>query len=199
MALSPRMLRRVRSRRRLPPFFAALVLVEAGFRLVELRLSARNERGSTAPRAAGSRYPLMVATHAGLFVAPLVEVVLARRRPSRAAPAWVGVLATATALRWWTIATLGRSWNVRAAVPEDLRPVTGGPYRFVRHPNYLAVVLEFVALPMAGGAWVSAATLSAVHAVVLADRIREEERLLDRVPAYRQALKGRSRFIPGIF
>ena len=189
----------VRYLRRLPRPYLALVLVEAGFRVVELRLSARNERGSTAPRAAGSRYPLMVATHTALFVAPLVEVVLARRRPPRAAPAWVALLAAATGLRWWAIASLGRSWNVRAAVPEDLQPVTGGPYRWIRHPNYLAVALEFLALPTAGGAWISAAVLSAVHAAVLADRIREEERLLDRVPGYRQALHGRARLIPKIF
>jgi methyltransferase len=193
------MLGGVRYLRRVSRFYAALVLVEAGFRLAELRLSARNERGSTAPRAAGSRYPLMVATHSALFVAPLVEVVLAHRRPGRLAPVWAGLLAAATGLRWWAIGSLGRSWNVRAAVPEDLQPITRGPYRFVRHPNYLAVILEFLALPMAGGAWVSAAALSAVHAAVLADRVRAEERLLDRVPGYRQALRGRARFIPGIF
>ena len=196
MRLHARDMRRLR---RVPRFYAALVLVEAGFRLAELRLSARNERGSTAPRAAGSRYPLMVATHTALFVAPLAEVVLARRRPGPAAPVWAGLLAAATGLRWWAIGSLGRSWNVRAAVPEDLQPVTRGPYRFVRHPNYLAVILEFLALPMAGGAWISAAALSAVHGAIIADRIREEERLLERVPAYREALRGKARFIPRIF
>lgn len=189
----------VRYLRRLPRLYVGLVLVEAGFRLAELRLSARNERGGSAPRAAGSRYPLMVATHATLFVAPLLEVALADRRPGRAAPVWAGLLAAATGLRWWAIGSLGRSWNVRAAVPPDLQPVTAGPYRFVRHPNYLAVILEFAALPMAGGAWISAAALSAVHAAVIADRIREEERLLDRVPGYRTSLGSRARFIPGIF
>lgn len=184
--------------RRLPRPYVALVLVEAGFRIAELRLSARNERGSSAPRAAASRYPAMVATHTALFVAPLVEIGVRRPRP-RAAWVWIGVLAAATGLRWWAIASLGRSWNVRAAVPRNLRPVTRGPYRLVRHPNYLAVALEFLALPMAGGAWLSAAALSAVHAVVLADRIRAEERLLNRVPGYRRALRGRARFIPGIF
>jgi methyltransferase len=140
----------------------------------------------------------MVALHVALFAAPLCEVAALRRRP-RAPLLWVGVLGGATALRWWSIRTLGAAWNVRAIVPSDLRPVTAGPYRFVRHPNYLAVALEFLALPMAGGAWLSALVLSALNGLVLWDRIREEERLLAGRPGYEEAFRGRARFIPGIF
>ena len=83
-------------------------------------------------------------------------------------------------------------------VPDDLRPVSSGPYRFVRHPNYLAVSLEFLALPLAGGAVWSALVLSMVNAGLLFDRIRSEERLLARVPGYEEAFKGRARLIPGL-
>src|SRR5947208_13905964 len=148
-------------------------------------------------RAAAKTYPLMVALHVALFAAPLVEVTGLRRRP-RAPLLWVGVLGGATALRWWSMHALGAAWNVRAIVPSDLRPVTGGPYRFVRHPNYLAVALEFLALPMAGGAWASALVLSALNGLVLWDRIRQEERLLARVPGYPEAFRRRARLIPGI-
>jgi methyltransferase len=168
-------------------------------RLRELRLSRRLERDVAAGRqAAAATYPLMVALHVALFAAPLCEVAALRRRP-RAPLLWVGVLGGATALRWWSIRTLGAAWNVRAIVPSDLRPVTAGPYRFVRHPNYLAVALEFLALPMAGGAWLSALVLSALNGLVLWDRIREEERLLAGRPGYEEAFRGRARFIPGIF
>ncbi len=84
-------------------------------------------------------------------------------------------------------------------MPHDLRPVVAGPYRFVRHPNYTAVVAEFAALPMAGGAWLSAACLSALNAAVLYPRIKAEEALLAASPAYRTAFAGRARFIPGLF
>jgi methyltransferase len=184
---------------RLPGWFVALTAVMAAQRLSELALSRRRERalpGGT--QAAASTYPLMVAVHAALLTLPVVEVAALHRRP-RAPLAWIGVLGAATLLRRWSIRTLGASWNARAVVPSDLRPVVDGPYRLIRHPNYLAVVLEFLALPLAGGAWLSAIGLSALNALVLVDRIREEERLLAAIPGYGRALGGRARFIPGLF
>jgi methyltransferase len=166
-------------------------------RMRELALSRRNEQGVRGRRAAARTYPLMVAAHAGLCTLPLLEVAVRGRR-SRAPLLWLGVLGAATALRWWSIGTLGERWNVRAVVPADLRPATGGPYRFLRHPNYLAVALEFAALPLAGGATWSALGLSALNGLVLFDRIREEERLLGEVPGYEEAFRGRARLIPGV-
>lgn len=183
---------------RLPPaWYLGLVGLVGAQRLRELELSRRHSRGLRGRRAAARSYPLMVAAHVALCALPLVEVAALRRRP-RLPLAWLGLLGAATALRWWSIRTLGPSWNVRAVVPEDLRPVTSGPYRFVRHPNYLAVAVEFLALPLAGGALWSAVGLSLLNAGVLWDRIRSEERLLAQVPRYEEAFKGRARFIPGL-
>lgn len=183
---------------RLPPaWYVGLAAGVGAQRLRELALSRRNSRGLRGRQAAARSYPLMVAAHVGLCTLPLVEVATLRRRP-RAPMLWVGVLSAATALRWWSIRTLGTTWNVRAVVPDDLRPVSSGPYRFVRHPNYLAVSLEFLALPLAGGAVWSALGLSVLNAGLLFDRIRAEERLLARVPGYEQAFKGRARLIPGV-
>ena len=178
------------------PLLLALVGVQ---RLRELRLSRRRERDlATGRQAAAATYPLMVVLHVALFAAPLLEAATLRRRP-RAPLLWVGVLGGATALRWWSIRSLGAAWNVRAVVPSDLRPVTGGPYCLIRHPNYLAVALEFLALPMAGGARLSALVLSALNGVVLWDRIRQEEELLRRVSGYEETFGRRARLIPGIF
>lgn len=183
---------------RLPPaWYLGLVGLIGAQRLRELDLSRRNSRALRGRQAAAGSYPLMVAAHVGLCVLPLVEVAALRRRPWLPL-AWAGLLGAATALRWWSIRTLGASWNVRAVVPEDLRPVTSGPYRFVRHPNYLAVAVEFLALPLAGGALWSAVGLSLLNAGVLWDRIRSEERLLAQVPGYEEAFDGRARFIPGL-
>jgi methyltransferase len=174
----------------------ALVLATGAQRLVELRLSARNRVGEgPAVQAAASTYPVMVAAHVALF-AVCAWPRRGRRvsRPTERA-ALVG-LAVATGLRVWAIRTLGTSWNVTAHVPADGSVVTRGPYRYVRHPNYLAVALEFLCLPIAVGALPEAAILSAANAAVLVPRIRSEERLLDAIPGYREAFRGVPRFLP---
>src|ERR671934_1998177 len=179
------------------PGWYVLLLAGVGIeRLRELAVSRAHERSTAGARAAPSTYPLMVAAHAGLLTLPLLEVW--RRPPRRPRWGWLAVLAGATALRAWSIRSLGAAWNVHAVVPRDVRPVESGPYRYIRHPNYLAVIIEFAALPMAAGAWMSALVLSAVNAVALFDRIREEERLLNESPAYRAAFGRRARFIPGL-
>ena len=180
-----------------PLWFIAVVGLNAAIRLRELSISRRNERAVPGVRAAPETYPLMVGTHVALVALPLLEVSgHPRRRPHWG---WAAVLVGATALRVWCIRSLGPLWNVRATVPTDFEPVQTGPYRYIRHPNYLAVILEFAAVPLIAGAWGSAVLLSTLNAFVLADRIRAEERLLDASPAYRTAFAKRARFIPWVF
>jgi methyltransferase len=174
----------------------ALVLAMAAQRLVELRVSARNRStGDDADQAAPKTYPLMVAAHVALFV------VSAWPRPARRVPRVVEVaallgLGASAGLRIWVIRTLRSDWNVTAHVRRDMRIETGGPYRYVRHPNYVAVALEFACLPTAVGAAPEALLLSLVNAAVLVPRIRGEERLLDAIPGYRETFRGVPRFIP---
>jgi len=182
---------------RVPGWYVLLLAAAGVERLRELSISRTHERALGGPRAATATWPLMVASHAGLLTLPLLEVAgHPRRRPHWG---WAAVLLGATALRVWSIRSLGPAWNVRAAVPPDVKPVTWGPYRYIRHPNYLAVILEFAAVPLVAGAWISAVVLSALNAIVLVDRISAEEGLLNESAAYRRAFAGRARFIPGVF
>jgi methyltransferase len=174
-----------------------LLALVAGEKLRELAISRANEAVRGGSLAAPRTFPLLFGLHAGLVTLPLLEV--AWRGPRRPRWEWAAVLAAATALRIWSIRSLGVNWNVRAAVPDKVEPVERGPYAYIRHPNYLALVLEFLAVPLVAGAWVSALVLSALNAAVLFDRIRQEERLLDASPAYRQAFAKRARFLPGVF
>ncbi len=107
-------------------------------------------------------------------------------------------LAAATALRIWTLRTLGDSWSTRVTrfARGGRRVATGGPYRYIRHPNYLAVILELAALPLAGGAIVTAVAASALDALVLAQRIPLEERELARDPTWRRVVRPRPRLLP---
>ena len=94
-------------------------------------------------------YPFMVALHSGFLVAMLVEAwVLRPEVPPTLAWTMLALVVASQALRWWCIATLGRRWNTRVIVVPGLAPERGGPYRWLRHPNYVAVVLEGAALPL---------------------------------------------------
>ncbi len=174
----------------------ALTAGLAAQRLVELRWSARNlRRAGAGPRAAAPTFPLMVSVNIALFA----MCALRRRRPAPApvleGAALIG-LATAVGLRLWVIRSLGDAWNVQAQVAPTTAVVTRGPYRWVRHPNYVAVALEFACLPIAIGAFGDAIVLSAANACVLLPRIREEEALLDELAGYREAFSGVPRFLP---
>jgi methyltransferase len=165
-------------------------------RVLELGWSARNlARSGSGPRASAETFPLMVGVNLALFV----TCALRRRRPTPPAlveAAALAGLAGAVGLRLWSIQSLGEAWNVQAQVPEHTAVVTRGPYRWVRHPNYVAVALEFACLPVAVGAYREALLLSAGNATVLVPRIRAEEALLDRLPGYRDAFAGVPRFLP---
>ena len=182
-------------------FFLALVGIVAGCRIVELRLSRRHQRELAAGGAAALRepvFPAMVALHTGILAGAVAETLLLARPfvVEMAIPAVV-LVAAANALRFWVIATLGVHWNVRVVPSMPLGVVTDGPYRFVRHPNYVAVVLEMAALPLVHTAYLTALVGSALNAWLLAVRIRVEERALREHAGYDEALAGRGRFLPG--
>lgn len=160
--------------------FTWLVAAVAAERLVELRRSKRHTRALV---AAGQRvypernYAAMVAVHAGVLIASLAEARRRRFRPAVGAPALVAFTG-ATALRWWAIRTLGQAWTVRVVAGPGKRLVTGGPYRYLRHPNYAGVALEVVALPLVHLAYVTALVFGLADLEVLRRRIRLEEKTL---------------------
>lgn len=161
----------------------ALVTVE---RLVELVVSKRNAAWSFARGGVetGQRhYPVMVALHSAFLTAVVVEAVV-RRPEVPPALAWsmlVLVLAS-QALRWWCIATLGPRWNTRVIVVPGLPPVRTGPYRLLAHPNYVAVIVEGVALPLLHGCWITAAAFTVLNAALLTVRLRVENAALAALP-----------------
>lgn len=174
----------------------ALVVLLAAQRLAEVRHSARNRAhaGDGVPSSPRT-YPAMVAAHVALFVAA-ARPRRARRVPVAVEAVALAGVAGATCLRISVIRTLGESWNVTAHVSPSTPVITSGPYRWVRHPNYTAVAMEFACLPVAVGAFREALLLSLADAMVLWPRIRAEEALLDRLPGYRAAFAGVPRFVP---
>jgi methyltransferase len=174
----------------------ALVALLAAQRLAEVRHSARNRaRAGDGVPAAPATYPAMVAAHVALFVTAGWPR-RARSVPAAVEAAALAGVAAAVCLRLSVIRALGESWNVTAHVSPSTQVITSGPYRWLRHPNYTAVALEFACLPVAVGAVREAVWLSLADAMVLWPRIRAEEALLDRLPGYREAFAGVPRFVP---
>lgn len=162
--------------------FAVLVLAVAVERVVELVVSRSNAAWALSrdgAEAGRGHYPAMVLLHTGLLVGAVAEV-LVLDRPFLPALGWVMLLlvGASQALRWWCITTLGRQWNTRVIVVPGLQRVAGGPYRLIPHPNYVAVVVEGVALPLVHTGWLTALVFTALNAVLLTVRIRVEDRAL---------------------
>jgi methyltransferase len=163
-------------------WYVALVLLVGLERVAELVVAKRNAAWSFAnggyERGRG-HYPFMVALHTGLLVGCIVEVVGADR-PFLPALGWpmLALVVGAQSLRWWCIATLGRQWNSRVIVLPGAGRVVGGPYRWFRHPNYVAVVVEGFALPLVHSAWITAIAFTILNAPLMAIRIRVENAAL---------------------
>jgi len=154
------------------------ILLIGAERLIELVVSRRNARWSFAQGGqefGRGHYPVMVGMHTLLLVSCIFEVAT-MHRPFLPWLGWpmVGVVALSTALRWWCVSTLGKRWNPRLIVIKGAPLVDGGPYRWLHHPNYTAVVAEVAALPLVHSAWMTAIVFSIANALVLTVRIRAE-------------------------
>ncbi|MEV0460760.1 isoprenylcysteine carboxyl methyltransferase family protein [Catellatospora methionotrophica] len=167
--------------------YTLLIVAVAAERLVELVVSKRHAAWAL---ASGGRefgrghYPYMVALHTALLVGCLAEVWLLDR-PFLPVLGWtmLALVAASQALRWWCVTTLGRRWNTLVIVVPGLPLVDRGPYRWLKHPNYLAVVVEGFALPLVHSAWLTAITFTLLNFVLLAVRIRVEDAALAEATA----------------
>ncbi len=174
--------------------FLGLLALERG---VELAVSSRHARRLLARggvEAGEGHYRPMVAFHAAFLLACAAEALAFPAPPPRIALLALAGALLAQGLRWWAAATLGERWSTRVIVLPGAPPVTRGPYRFLRHPNYLAVALEVALVPLAFGSWRTALAASLGNAWLLAVRVRAEERALGE--SWASAFHGRPRFVP---
>ena len=159
-----------------------VLIVAVGLeRLAELVISRRNlawakNRGGF--ESGFGHYPFMVVLHTGLLLACLIEAV---QRPFVPVLGWsmLVLVVLAQALRWWCITTLGPRWNTRIVVIPGVPLVGSGPYRWLRHPNYVAVVVEGIALPLVHTAWITAVVFTLLNAGLLWVRISAENAAMD--------------------
>lgn len=167
--------------------YLGLVALVALERLVELAITRRHaerllERGGVV--VGQGHYRWMVLLHTALLIAGPLEVWgLARPFVPPLAAAMTVLVVLGMALRYWVIATLGDRWTTNVVVVPGEPLVERGPYRGLRHPNYLAVVIEVAALPLVHTAWLTALVFTVANAFLLRTRIRVEEAALAGAPS----------------
>jgi methyltransferase len=162
-------------------YFGLLVVI-CFERLAELEVSQRHASrslGGGGVESGQGHFPVMVVLHAALLAGCWLEPIALHRQfiPALGWPMLALVLG-ANALRWWCIAALGPRWSARVIVMPGLPLVSTGPYRYLNHPNYAAVIVEGAALPLMGSAWITAATFTALNVALLTVRVRCESRAL---------------------
>jgi len=167
--------------------FTLIIALTAIERLVELYFSKRNAKWSFAhggKEAGQSHYVYMVILHTWFLLSCVAEVHFFAR-PFVPATGYMLIVAAILlqGLRWWCITTLGFRWNSRVIIVPGLPRVTNGPYRWFSHPNYVAVVLEGIVLPLIHNAWITALTFTLLNAILLSVRIRIENQALNDMEA----------------
>jgi methyltransferase len=156
--------------------------IVAVFLAIEARRAARNERSQRAAGGVepdGDVYAALCVAYPAAFSAMLAEGAIRGVPAAAVVIAGAVLFAAAKALKWWAIVSLGSSWTFRVIVVRGAPRVNGGPYRFLRHPNYLAVIGELVGLGLMTGARVAGPFATLGFVALIARRIRIEDRALD--------------------
>jgi methyltransferase len=183
--------------------FLGLLIAVGLLRGVEVVISRPNQQRLEAQGIARANEPhfhWMVMLHAAVLAGAALEVLLLNRPFIPVLAILMGTLfLLANGLRWWVIRTLGTHWNIQIMDSLSLGVITSGPFRFVRHPNYAAVFVELMALPLIHTVWLTALVGSAGHAWVLWRRLAVEEAVLLRNGDYRATVAHRPRFVPSLF
>ena len=180
--------------------FGGLLLLVALERVVELGISKRNAaaifaKGGT--EHGQGHFPVMVFLHTAIFPAAFFEAWLMERPWRIELAAAMGILIVLTMfLRYWAIRSLGVHWNTRVIVLPDADIVARGPYQWIRHPNYLAVIVELAAMPLFHGAWITALVFGSANLLLLRHRIQVEEAALDMHCNDTHKLSTKNRFLP---
>ncbi|MEM1504993.1 isoprenylcysteine carboxylmethyltransferase family protein [Domibacillus sp. 8LH] len=150
-------------------------------RISELFIAKRNEKWMLSQGAyeAGTRhYPFIVALHTLFFISLIAEVTMMEKTLSSNWPMWLTLFLVTQLGRVWTLRSLGPFWNTKIIVLPGAKVVKRGPYRWVRHPNYIIVTLEFIVIPLLFQAYYTAIIFTLLNAWMLSVRIAAEEQAL---------------------
>lgn len=170
--------------------FTAVIIIQ---RLAEVWIAKGNEQWMKARGAVEygeEHYPFMVSIHTAFFISLIVEGILRGGELSRFWPIYFTIFILAQAARTWVILSLGRFWNTKIIVLPGARIVSKGPFRFVRHPNYIIVTAELLVVPLMFQAYWTAAVFFILNQIILSIRIPAEEMALKKATNYSEKFGG---------
>jgi methyltransferase len=180
--------------------FTGVVVLLGVQRLIELIISRRNEKRilvQGGQEHAPEHFPTMKVLHISWLIAAPLEV-FALGRPYLPWLSGIAILALVVGqiLRYSAIAALGPLWTVKIMTLPGSTPIDRGVYRYIRHPNYLGVILEVAAVPLLHSAFITATVFSIFNLLLLRVRINSEERALQATSPYLSLFGNKPRFLP---
>jgi methyltransferase len=168
-------------------------------RLTEVKIAKKNEElllSKGAVEAGSAHYKWMVSMHVSFFISLFVEVLFL----GALSPEWWAfpfiLFLIAQIVRFWAISSLGVYWNTKIILLPGAQVVAKGPYRFIRHPNYLVVSLELLVIPLIFGAYATAVLFTILNIFMLRVRIPAEEKALIELTDYENSHGRKQRFFP---
>ena len=178
-------------------YFLAITALEI---LLETWISARNSRALLqrgAVEIGPMLLPVMALLYATMYFGSLAEYLWISKPVSIP---WILVFALlfclAKFLKFWAIASLGPYWTMRVLIMPESAVVTNGPYRWIRHPNYVAVLMEIAAITLIGKSFFTFIVVIVLFSVTLVFRIQQEETALKKYTDYSGRMGIRRRFLP---
>ncbi|KMJ56094.1 isoprenylcysteine carboxyl methyltransferase [Bacillus sp. LL01] len=176
--------------------FIGFVMLQRVIEVIIANQNAKWIKKKGGYEAGAEHYKYIVAMHALFFVALLIEISFMGTEVVRWSIIPLIIFLITQVVRVWALSSLGRFWNTRIMILPGAKVVAKGPYRFMRHPNYVIVAMEILALPFIFQAYWTAFIFSILNVMILRIRIREEERALKEATNYEEVFKDRGRFVP---
>lgn len=178
--------------------FVAFIIAQ---RLVELAIARRNEKWIKAKGGieyGKGHYPIMVLIHTAFFLFFISEVLLLHKGISNFWPLLLFLFVMTQGMRIWALSSLGRYWNTKIIILPGAEVVKKGPYKIIKHPNYLIVGLEFLIIPLMFNAYITMFLFTLLNIVILSVRIPAEERALKELTKYESVFINQGKFMPNL-
>ncbi|WP_442594405.1 isoprenylcysteine carboxyl methyltransferase family protein [Neobacillus sp. D3-1R] len=181
-------------------FFLFLVIIILQ-RLLELIVAKGNEKWMKKQGGieyGRNHYRFIVGIHSFFFLFFIWEVIYFQKNISAIWPILLLFFVLTQVGRVWALSSLGRYWNTKIIVVPDAEVVVKGPYKYVKHPNYVIVTLEFLIIPLFYQAYLTMFVFSLLNVWILSIRIPEEEKALKEWTPYGATFEKSPRFFPKI-